>query len=499
VTESKASSPRKFVSCPGCGERLGVRPEDAGRQARCAKCGHVFGIGAAGHAGDAPPAAAPAAAPVVPEEPLPALVSFECSLCQTRITAMTVDVGRKVACPDCGRKNVIPPPPKAKKAVTPAAMEGEQYELWGVDEAPMGKVATRELYAFDCRVCQTMMYATQKQLGLYMTCPDCGARTIAKPHKTPAKPKGSFLVPAGQEYQLDELAPPEPRPFAMPIAIRDAELHRSARATTVGPDGRLIVQVKEERDRRQARPAVPLVQGAWRMLATEEVIARGIFISIVFGVAAWLFNDSVNTPVAGVAAIASMGLMVAFVGASVLWLSFAAPFFLAIIAESSEGHDRLHEPPVWSPLDWFMEGFYFLAASFAAGLPALGVWKLTAELPPETQTPLIAAVVLLIFPLALLGALLEDTPFGVVSPKLLGTLPRCAGPWLLFYVETTAMWALAALAAWGLMRAGDWGVLPLPFIAMGALITYMRLLGRLGWWIGDVLPAAEPKPDVNRV
>jgi DNA-directed RNA polymerase subunit RPC12/RpoP len=455
----------------------------------------VFTIGAAGHSVDAPQAAAPSAAPVASDEPLPVHVSFECSLCQTRITAMTVDVGRKVACPDCGRKNVIPPPPKAKKAVVPAAMEGEQYELWGVDEAPTGKVATRELFAFDCRVCQTMMYATKEQLGLYMTCPDCGARTIAKPHSKPTKPKGSVLVPTGQEYQLDEAAPPEPRPFAMPIAIRDAELHRSVRATTVGPDGRLIVQVKEERDRRQVRPAVPLVQGAWRMLATEEVIARGIFISIVCGVAAWLFNDAVNTPVAGVAAIASMALMVGFVFASVLWLSFAAPFFLAIIAESSEGHDRLHEPPAWSLFDWFVEGFYFMAAAFAAGLPALGVWKLTTTLPPETQTPMIVGVVLLIFPLALLGALLEDTPLGVVSPKLLGTLPRCAGPWLLFYLVTTAMWALAGLAAWGLMQAGDWGVLALPFIAMGATITYMRLLGRLGWWIGDVLPADQSKPD----
>lgn len=412
---------------------------------------------------------------------------------------MTVDVGRTVACPDCGRKNVIPPPPKAKKPVTPAAMEGEQYELWGVDEAPTGNVGARELFAFDCRVCQTMMYATKEQLGLYMTCPDCGARTIAKPPKPSAKPKGSVLVPSGQEYQLDETALPEPRPFATPIAIRDAELHRSARATTVGPDGRLIVQVNEERDRRQPRPAVPLVQGVWRMLATEEVIARGIFISIVFGVAAWLFNDAVNTPVAGVAAIASMALMVGFVFASVLWLSFAAPFFLAIIAESSEGHDRLYEPPAWSPLDWFGEGFYFLAAASAAGLPALGVWKLTTTLPPETRAPLMAGTVLLIFPLALLGALLEDTPFGVVSPQLLGTLPRCAGPWLLFYLTTTAMWALAALAAWGLLRAGDWGVLALPFIAMGAMITYMRLLGRLGWWIGDVLPAAQSKPVDDRV
>ena len=35
----------------------------------------------------------------------------------------------------------------------------------------------------------------------------------------------------------------------------------------------------------------------------------------------------------------------------------------------------------------------------------------------------------------------------------------------------------------------------LPFIAMGAMITYMRLWGRLGWWIDDVLPAPENKPD----
>ena len=289
-----------------------------------------------------------------------------------------------------------------------------------------------------------------------MTCPDCGADDLAKPHKKPTKSKGSVSWPSGQEYQLDAASAPEPRPFSMPIAVRDAEMHEHARATTVGPDGRLIVQ-KEERDRRQARPAVPLMQGVWRMLVTEEVIARGILTSIVFGVAAWLFDDSVNTPVAGVAAIASMALMVAFVARALVWLSFAAPLFLAIVAESSEGHDRLHEPPVWSPLDWLVETMYLVAAASAAGLPALAGVEIDGHVAARNTDADrhrrgdgdFSA-----------GATWErcwkTRRWASFRRSCWGRCHDAPGPWLLFYMETTAMWSLAGLAAWGMWQAGDW-------------------------------------------
>jgi hypothetical protein len=280
----------------------------------------------------------------------------------------------------------------------------------------------------------------------------------------------------------------------MPIAIRDAEMHEHARATTVGPDGRLIVQ-KKEYDERPVRPPVPLVQGVWRMLFTEEVLAKGILITLLFGGAAWFIHGALTTPL-GLASIAALFVMIMGAALGLAWLSFAAPLFLAIVAESSEGHDKLHDPPQWSPLDWFVEAAYFMSAAAVAAAPALAVWRLGVPLPLEGAIALGATAGLVIFPLALLGALLESSPFGVISPRLLSTLFRCPGPWLMFYAITAVIAAAVAAAAWGALSVSEAGFFAVPVLVSGATILYMRLLGRLGWWIGDALPE-EDEPEAN--
>ncbi|HEX6963791.1 MAG TPA: hypothetical protein VF175_18130, partial [Lacipirellula sp.] len=137
-----APSPPLVVACPRCGERLGVREADVGKRGKCRRCGSVFRI--AGKAAAARPA--PSTAPADEEttaldlsdlfEPAkPATVTFACTLCETRITTATANVGKQVKCPDCGRLNTIPPLVAKPQAAVPAAMSGDQFELWGPDEA----------------------------------------------------------------------------------------------------------------------------------------------------------------------------------------------------------------------------------------------------------------------------------------------------------------------------------------------------------------------------
>jgi DNA-directed RNA polymerase subunit RPC12/RpoP len=305
---------------------LGVRDQDAGRQARCTQCGELFTIGAAEAA--APPTAAKTAVEVAPAPPIPVLVSFECSLCQTRMTARTADVGKKMECPDCGRRTVIPPPPKAKAPVVPAAMSGEQYELWDAVEAPGKAPKPAALVRVECRLCETLMYAAESQIGGEIRCPDCGAMTAVKRPK-PVKPRGPQQVRGGEEYQLDPESAPTERPVPMPVAIRDAQLHEHARATTVGPDGRLIVQKKAE-EKRPERPRVPLIQGVWRMLVTQEIIARWVITSILLGGVAWLAVEAFSS--AGIGMIAGIFILLLAVGVLVLWTVFASPSLLAVVS-----------------------------------------------------------------------------------------------------------------------------------------------------------------------
>ncbi|HYO25793.1 MAG TPA: hypothetical protein VEQ85_12700 [Lacipirellulaceae bacterium] len=477
-----------FVHCPQCQERLGVRQEDFGRKARCAKCRSVFTLAARPGA----PGGAPRDATPVRDPAARALVTFDCSLCQTRITARAGDVGRKVECPDCGRKNVIPPPPKPKASKAPPALEGEQFELWGVDDKPWESAESApKLHPVTCGLCETLMYATEAQIGSPLRCPDCGAATVAKRSRGAPAPR---LAPqVGRDYELDPESAPTPRYVPLPVAVRDAELHAHARATTVGPDGRLIVK-KEETIERPVMPKNPLITGVWRMLATQEVIARWIMISILFGLAAWFITDSLLTPVKSVAAIAGIFLMLIGVGMLILWLTFAGPTFLTILGESACGHDRIHDAPSWSPLEWMGECVQVAASIGAAGLAGACVgWGATAALgaagavlPGEALAVVVAVGPVIVFPLALLGTLIENAALGVVSPRLLSTLRKCPGPWLLFYAESVllvggAMGASYAVVAFG----GPMGRAAMPLIVMGAAVVYMRLAGRLAWWISE--------------
>jgi DNA-directed RNA polymerase subunit M/transcription elongation factor TFIIS len=505
-----------FVRCPGCGERLGVRAADAGKKARCGKCGLVFVIEAKGEGGGgkaegrgdlerANPQAAEDEAPRPQfDDDLPASVTFACSLCDTRITAATRNVGKKVKCPDCGRVNVIPPPekPKAKKA--PAAMSGEQIELLDADVRTWEDQQTTApppaavLHPVECKLCATRMYATDEQIGRELKCPDCGTLTVAKRSAPKMKPKLPELV--GKEYELDPESKPTKRYVPVPVAVRDAEMHAHVRATTVGPDGRLIVK-KEEMLGRPVMPKIPLITGVWRMLVTQEVIARWIMMSILFGGAGWLVSSSILTPLSG-AATAIGGIFQMLMGAAVLimWLTFAGPTFLTIVGESADGHDKFHDAPFWSPLEWMGECVQVAVAIGAAGLVGTGIgWGAMAAfaaagvtLPREAVAVIAAVGPVLVFPLALLGTFLENATLGVVSPRLLSTLVKCPGPWLLFYVESALLVAAAMGACYGLVRSeSPLGLAALPLVIMGTATVYMRLAGRLAWWISEATAVEE--------
>jgi DNA-directed RNA polymerase subunit M/transcription elongation factor TFIIS len=500
-----ASASTTFVRCPGCAERLGVRAADGGKKARCGKCGLVFVIEGAerpkAESGEPVGDASLAADENVPrpqfDEDLPASVTFACSLCDTRITAATRNVGRKVKCPDCGRINRIPPPEKRKAKVVPAAMEGEQIELYGVDARTWEDQQTTApppaaaLHPVECKLCATLMYATDEQIGRELKCPDCGTLTVAKRSAPKTKPKLPELV--GKEYELDPESKPTKRYVPVPVAARDAVMHAHARATTVGPDGRLIVK-KEEEYKRPVRPKNPLITGVWRMIFTQEVIARWVMASILFGIAA-CFLFSALVPTMGSVQQGIMAIFMSAFGAalSMVWLTFAAPTFLTIIGESAEGHDRIQEPPTWSPLEGMGESFQLAAALGAAGLAGalpswLAMWAFenAGTIPPRDVVAAIGVVMpLLVLPLALLGTLLENSPFGVISPRLLSTLFKCPGPWLLFYIESALLTAAAGALGYGALLAAPLGLLALPPIAMGMLVVYTRLLGRLAWWISE--------------
>src|SRR4029079_8573855 len=110
--------------------------------------------------------------PAGPPQP----VGFECRVCGTRLYGPADKVGKKVKCPDCGAGTVIPEPPKPKGKVMPAALEGEQYELWDIDEQPLPSemVASQPRYMnLTWRICGSLITARVDQVGEQIACHDC--------------------------------------------------------------------------------------------------------------------------------------------------------------------------------------------------------------------------------------------------------------------------------------------------------------------------------------
>ena len=135
-------------------------------------------------------------------------------------------------------RTVLKAPVPVKPKSLPSALAGEQYELLDADDAPLPSellAAQPKYIAIKCRLCGTLMYATEAQVGKQLTCPDCSMRKLVERPVEP-KAKREVLVSDQDAYQLDESAPPPivPRSFKQSTRgcftsrNREAELAREA-------------------------------------------------------------------------------------------------------------------------------------------------------------------------------------------------------------------------------------------------------------------------------
>jgi hypothetical protein len=235
-------------------------------------------------------------------------------------------------------------------------------------------------------------------------------------------------------------------------------------------------------------PRVPLVQGVWRMLLTSEVLVRWMALSIVLTVAAWFLSWVLSAMGAGVfLAIPMFAIGCVALG---VWLMTALPVGLAIVTESSEGNDQLHDPPNLISFE-FAQAFFVAIAAAVSMVPAGLTFKIPTVWPQEGHVALAAAVWLACFPIALLSNLEQSAAFAVFSPRLASSVVRRPGPWMLFYLESLLLAAVAGALALAIFAGPPSLLLLLPWLTVAALLIYMRLLGRLAWWLAETMPAPD--------
>lgn len=126
------------------------------------------------------------------------LASLRCSICHTNIAVARDQVGKEIVCPECETKIVVPADIGVKLDVAaqkptlqvPSILDSRfqiaQDGVYGLRDsaAPDGKTHG-DLIPFHCKLCNTLMYAPEDQVGQELTCPDCETKTVVPPKASP--------------------------------------------------------------------------------------------------------------------------------------------------------------------------------------------------------------------------------------------------------------------------------------------------------------------------
>jgi DNA-directed RNA polymerase subunit M/transcription elongation factor TFIIS len=465
-----ALSPTRLFVCDGCQATLPYDAAQAGKKCRCGKCGKVLIV----------PPPLEEATTKSQSVVVPAYIEFWCRVCDTRLLAHGTDAGKKAKCPDCGASNAVPTPKVAEPKREPAAMHGQQYGVWEVNKAPepqKQRAAQPKLFSVYCRVCDTLMYAQHNQVGGQLKCPDCGALTKVKEPPKEAEKK-SPLVPAGQEYKLDPSQ-------QIAASVTPEYVERLKRESKIAAEA----AAKKREEERPKMPRLPTINGVWSMLLKEPVPTWWVGTSAAGMGVAWLLIDSVIMQAGG--GLSQMfALMCRIFGflTGLLWYGPTAAILCAIVAESSEGHKKLHASPSPYFFDCLLEMMHIGVTLSLSLAPAFALLRFVSW---QYFAAAACGSFLLLFPILLLSTFQESSPMGVFSPKIWGSVAIRPAHWMLFYIESAIILGATAAACAALLRS-EWVLAIVPAVLAG-LFVYCRVLGRFAWWLAESLTEEEPE------
>jgi len=165
--------------CPQCNRAWKVEKQHAGKKFRCPACFKERTIP------DANDSATDAALPYGMHQPLSdaqeiiksqALISFKCRVCKTNLAVPFDQAGKISVCPDCNTENIVPEQSAETYAAERIISTNEAVEIYGfADEqnAESLKNHHKDLFPVRCPLCNTLLYASDEQIGTSLKCPDC--------------------------------------------------------------------------------------------------------------------------------------------------------------------------------------------------------------------------------------------------------------------------------------------------------------------------------------
>lgn len=142
-------------------------------------------------------------------------VSLPCSVCHTNIAVTKEQIGHEIVCPECDTKIVVPEEIGRKfdsalndklDKIMLGLNDAQQKPTYGVRMDASGEPAEdwSKRYPVYCKLCATMMYASEDQVGQELTCPDCDTKTVVppRPEKISNAPLGPLSFEGGASFGL---------------------------------------------------------------------------------------------------------------------------------------------------------------------------------------------------------------------------------------------------------------------------------------------------------
>ncbi|MBX7165163.1 MAG: hypothetical protein K1X74_02325 [Pirellulales bacterium] len=441
------------LACPHCGSKLFGVAEATPRHVGCPRCKgavEIPSLGALAAARAQQAAATPATAAPAPE-PRSELIPVVCRLCKTRMYAQPAQVGQRLRCPDCYTETLVERP-KERRRVERAPVDA--YTLAGDGPRP-----PEQLLAMPCPLCHTRLHFPVSAAGSTATCPDCG-RSFTVPQPRVLQRRAQPDLVAG-EYGVGEA--PSRAPATQPI-LRE---HRPAAA---------VDEASEPRWTFFSGVFTFPFRGAaalrWFYLSAGLLVV-GQLVGLIAGL--WLKAAEGNS----IGGVAMAFPAIALLWVSLLTFSFGASCFLSIVQETAAGADDVES---WADLDWRLWVLPLVYVAFA-GLCGAALGYGAGRLIGGYIEVAVAAGIALLGPLVLVSTLETGSPLNPVSLPVWASLLRRWWAWLLYYLLSGVVVALAVAVYGGLMGVVGLqlaGLLGAP-VAAAAWFIVARLLGRLVW------------------
>jgi hypothetical protein len=240
---------------------------------------------------------------------------------------------------------------------------------------------------------------------------------------------------------------------------------------------------------RPIMPKYPLLTGVLPFMFSAHVPEWWLALTLAFMGGGYLVSEGlIWGAMGGLAAISALMFFVVGSLITALTAAVASCVVKAIVTESSEGSDRVENWGTRYIADWFPELLFMATALFTSTGPG-AIAMYAAGMDQSLQFFAGLAGAFLFFPIVYFSQLDFNSPWGVLSGRLLGSMVRCAGSWILFYLESAAVFAVCIAVGVYAWQRGVYPVLPIPVYVAG-LLLYARLLGRLAWRAAEAMPSA---------